>query len=305
MGLNGRALVAIRQIANLRYGGHAARVMTKRRRWLLLLAGVGVTVAAALWLCLRHPGEGPVYKGRQLSDWVTIRGHWGRDSGSLEELFESKRAIEASGTNAFPFLLKWIQHEDKDYSGGLLRPVRWLIPERRFHDLTTSRREPLARGAGEAFIILSNNITPEVALELERLLNNANAPQTAWRVARVFVNLGGRGEKALVATLQQPGHPAAVWAVTLLWEQHSRVGLRLPTNSMVPGLIQFATLTNGFATVQTSMAISLLSDLGVPSNQYVPALTNLLADPEPDVRLAATNALRQIAPQVLGHGPGS
>jgi hypothetical protein len=51
------------------------------------------------------------------------------------------------------------------------------------------------------------------------------------------------------------------------------------------------------------LAARALAKFGTNALPALPTLTNSLADPVPDVREAATNAIKQIAPQVLTNAP--
>jgi hypothetical protein len=255
-----------------------------------------------MFIASRPPGEGPVYKGRHLSEWVEVQGRRPSGSGSSKDYFGSLEAISEAGTNAFPFLLKWIQHEDKDYRYKALKPFQSLISERKFEDLVLSPAEARAGGSTTALVLLRSNVTPEILLELERLLNTSG-PQTVNRVASVFTWLGARGVRPLANVLSRPGHPARIAAAYHLSDLHMRGELGIPPKSLVPGLIQFCSDTNGVPSGITFMASTTLTKLDVTPDKYVHVLTNMLVDPDPDVRIAATNALRQIAPEVLTNAP--
>src|SRR5437867_3414068 len=67
----------------------------------------GVIAAACLLAALLRPRE-PVYQGKALSDWLEeVNG-----AGSLDKTGPVSNAIRAMGTNALPFLLAHIEHEE-------------------------------------------------------------------------------------------------------------------------------------------------------------------------------------------------
>lgn len=85
--------------------------MRARRKWILLLIGL-IIVGTVVWNLTRE--REPVYKGKTLSWWVNCR--WYSSSGI--GVTEQHDAIRQIGTNAIPFLLKWIAVE---------RPPTWQL----------------------------------------------------------------------------------------------------------------------------------------------------------------------------------
>src|SRR5262245_59418301 len=75
----------------------------RKRRFYLLLIGV-LVVMGVLIAVLSRPAE-PEYQGRRLSDWIII---YASERNAREE---AKDAISHVGTNALPWLVKWIQYE--------------------------------------------------------------------------------------------------------------------------------------------------------------------------------------------------
>jgi len=260
-----------------------------------MLAGAFVFVTVLI--LLRDRGEGPIYKNRHLSEWVEARGHFFAPPADI--YFDSEAAIQEAGTNAFPYLLKWIQHEDSKDRFRWLLPFRKVLPERLFFRLGMSRASVRAYGAAQAIGLLSSNVPPEVALELANLLDKAK-PQTANRAALALRSLGPRGADYLLLVLQKPDHQSKFIAAAYLY-QMSRLGeLAIPPKRILPVLIEYSGDTNG-----ATAANNFLSDMNVTPNQYVSTLANLLADSDVEVRTAATNALRKIAPEALTNAPAN
>lgn len=266
---------------------------SKRRKWVIIVAGLFAAIALITWFTRSNE---PTYNGRHLSEWVQVHGR-AINTGSYGDYFDSEAAIREAGTNAFPLLLKWIQLEYSNRRHKLPRPLR------QFYYRIMGPAEARAEGAAEAFRVLRTNTPPEVLLELTAMLNNSQMPQTASRAARALGNLGSQGEEPLVLALQQPHHPARFFAMTSLYQLNQNKELNLPPKLLLPTLIEFTTQTNGPLTGGPAWASKFLSDLNVTPDQYVSALTNLLADPDATVRTAATNALMQIAPEALTNAP--
>jgi hypothetical protein len=74
--------------------------MQKRRVYLILVV---VVLAGVLVAVFRRDRE-PEYGGKRLSEWVDGYAMQIRNAGSNE-------AIRHIGTNAVPYLLKWIRYE--------------------------------------------------------------------------------------------------------------------------------------------------------------------------------------------------
>src|SRR3569832_1231853 len=78
--------------------------MRKTRIMLLLPASIGLKAAAAVVLFRERE---PDYDGRSLSSWVIRCGDSRLTGGDAA----AQQAITKIGTNALPFLLRWIQLE--------------------------------------------------------------------------------------------------------------------------------------------------------------------------------------------------
>jgi hypothetical protein len=124
----------------------------KRRCVMLIL--VGCAVVAAVAFLMWSPGEQePVYRGKRLSEWIAGEGAVSREVvlGVTErEDIVRMNAVRHIGTNAVPFLVKWIESAE--------------IPERSRIQLLVMRAN---RGAGQA-------------LEDFRLRNLKRAADAEW-----------------------------------------------------------------------------------------------------------------------------
>jgi hypothetical protein len=221
-----------------------------------------VAVVSLVFFALNPRGEGPVYKGRHLSEWVEMLG---THTQGTPAWIRASEAIRASGTNAFPYLVKWLPHEEKSWRtkiGSKLQPWEYRIESA---SLGWSRAEKRAQGVPTAFALLYQSPPPpSVIAELSRHLDNANRPRTGSRAAACLAQLGHSGVPPLAEVLLSPGHP-------------------LRRNVAVV-CIQPNVPTPVFATAY-------------------PALLTLLQNPKADVLEELTNALLQIAPEVLTNAP--
>jgi len=85
---------------------------TKISLWLFLIGLAAVALIALNW-----PGKPePVYNGKTLSEWCELdhKAHWTLRHGLIENQNEAaaKEAVNAIGTNAIPFFLKWINEDE-------------------------------------------------------------------------------------------------------------------------------------------------------------------------------------------------
>jgi len=156
--------------------------MRKRRVYLVLLilavAGVvGVIVEGAF------REREPEYGGKRLSEWVKGIGA-SRAGGRVRRMGigdTEREAIHHIGTNAVPYLVKFMRYEQPAWKhnlyGSISRALRFDVVD---------GREALARGAVAAFDILGPD--GEAALpELLRLTRDTRLPQSANRALVVMV----------------------------------------------------------------------------------------------------------------------
>src|SRR4051812_22032551 len=78
----------------------------KRRRKILFFAACGLTaIVAVCFFCLRQ--NEPSYNGRTLSEWCAM---YGDERNSFEKRENARTAITSIGTNAIPWLLRWVNY---------------------------------------------------------------------------------------------------------------------------------------------------------------------------------------------------
>ena len=294
------------------------RCRTKAGAILLAVAAFGVVLFTVL---PTNRGEGPVTSGRHLSEWVGSRTSDG------ELFFKAQDAVIATGSNAFPYILRWIQSEETPRRYKLPRFAQIFIMNHSSleHWLRTST-ERRTQGAQDAFCLLGTNAPPQTITELVRLMNATNMPQTRFRAASILPSTGTNGLPALVAVLENPTQPLR-WLVVRLFFVDER--LASSSQAAVPGLIQclkdptrqtaaVAAAALGKMKASPELTVpALLSCLDSPDPHLRrsaaealrtfpdqaalsrPPLTSLLTDPDETVRNAGTNSLKQIAPEVL------
>jgi len=94
--------------------------MRNSKAWFLracfLLAGI-LGAYLLLW-----PAE-PSYKGRRLNEWIRSYG----DGKAEFKRSEIDEAVRAMGTDAIPFLVRWLQYEPLEQTGKLTAAMSGVI----------------------------------------------------------------------------------------------------------------------------------------------------------------------------------
>lgn len=303
--------------------------MRKRVLLLVFLPFVLLGIALLLRFFLDHE---PAYKGYPLRTWVEVLGRldlqqpvprglaqWTRDDIYL--------AVKHTGTNAFPYLLAWIAYDDRSGRAEIAALVRRFLTSRR----TRPRAEIRAFGAARAIQYLEAGATPLIP-DLVRLMNDPARPDTAERVMDTLAYVGTNGLPHLIAFLNNPAHPhrgSAAVAMSALCKlgpnarpaipaliqclqdpdpnlasraAHTLSVLALVSASEVPPLklesvsvvsALKSALYNSDPAVRACSANALIA-FREQAPETLPALTNLLRDPQRSVRAAASNAIFRI-----------
>jgi len=285
----------------------------RKRRVYLLVVGVG-----ALTFCLGangfHPSE-PEFGGKKLREWVDGENqHGGSDFVD---------AIQHIGTNAVPFLLKWIKYEPPSWKTKSL-----FVVNKMFHSTLIDRRHLRANGA--KWTLLTLGVKAEAAIPaLSRLMNDTKIPATARRATDVLALLAPQllsAELALMTNNSAALRLSMVNRIGINDSSHSDVPPRGPVleallrsfedpntqvataaidklglaaiepNLVVPALVR--SLQDSTTSVR-AYACASLGRFGTEARSAAPALLKMLNDPDEAVRLVATNALLVSTPSAL------
>lgn len=258
--------------------------MKKRHRFVMGLA-CGLLLAGILWPVL-SPQE-PVYKKRRLSEWVATLG--GSRFPNIED--EANEAIRTLGTNAIPWLMKWIQYEES----------RWHAKLR-----VASERVPSWLGRGWVTGLMRRDVDRKNGAVMALVKLGPEAAQTIPELTKMVTDPAARGRAdAAVNVLQGLGTPALSALSLALTNGNAWVRAKaalsireLGTNgaAAVPLLIKMLEEPDG--TVRAS-AIAALSAVDTEGKACVPGLLKLLNDPALFIRHEATNAVLKLAPEAL------
>jgi hypothetical protein len=262
----------------------------RKRKWIILL----LILFGALSLILFRlfgpaPGKGPAYNGRHLSAWVDFIGEWSLwGLVDLDDALASEVAIKEIGTNAFPYLLQWIQSEAIPPSYKLPTPIyRFVAKRARIEKALMPRSHLRAVGSMEALIFLQTNIDAATVEELARLMNQTTAPKTASRAMVVLMRSGPEGIIPVVSLLDDTNSPMRSWAVRILATEHVGDGREI----LVPPLIRY--INDPTATGRDN-AVYALGKLGVAPELVLPVLISSFKSPDPNVRRLAAATIRNL-----------
>jgi len=153
----------------------------KRRRLFVIIFGC---LAAVIVVLLLWPRERePEYNGVALSGWLVRCG-----STNQAECLAAVAAIRHIGTNALPFLLRWIQYEPgwRDSLGRKILGWPVLGSRRDVQRLIWNMTQYRAITAVNGFRILGSDANPALP-ELQRLADNPKAPETAIRATQCLI----------------------------------------------------------------------------------------------------------------------
>ena len=232
-------------------------------------------------------GAEPKYQGKRLGQWVELYENARADSA---EENQAVQALKAIGSNAIPYLVKWIADpsaSDGHYLGAADSFAVFgaagspAIPE--LARLLESTNQLSATLAGTA---LGHIGKPSLPALMHALTNRMFRIGT--QAALTLVELGTNARPAvpiLLRQLEHPNHFVRERAADTLGK------LSLEPEAVVPAL---AKLLNDNSPAARFLALQGLAEFGANARSAVPAISNLFANPDPRVRSGATNALRKI-----------
>jgi len=239
--------------------------VTRRR----VIVVVGACVVAGILAVTLWPGDRePSYQGKKLSEWLEMY------SGAMHAGFEkspgrleAEDAVRHIGTNAIPLLLEWVRYEPPAWRDQVWRKMR--LGRRLETDFVA--RHVLGKEffhselAQYGFAILGPEAECAVP-ELTKLVCYGASPNIAGKAAFALGSMGLPGVLPLVSVA-------------------TNRGLFLSTR----------------LTALEAVGLAFSADLRPldPSKASVPALLSMLRDADYGLRLAATNALLRIAPEIL------
>lgn len=286
-----------------------------KRRGAVVAVGCALLVAL---VALLFPGaeREPWYQGKTLSAWL-LQGAWtsARFTSAQEE------AVRSMGTNALPFLVKWVQYASPPWRVRLSMIARRVGG--RFWVLLRDERVERARLSLACLQMLGPDVSP-VMPELVKMLKQTNAV-VAVCALQVVDWAGKAGIPVLLDVLTNrhayvgvyylesamghlgpDGHFAVPPLLSCLTNKNWGVAvvalkwlgrIKLEPEVVVPALA--SCLEAPDARVKYA-ALQALGEFGDDARVVIPSIVRELSDPDNDVRSAANYCLHRIEPDFLG-----
>jgi hypothetical protein len=181
----------------------------RRKLWVLLGCGIAAVLILTLWR-----EREPRYQERSLTQWAALLNHIdSRDEFQLGQ--QAEDAIRHIGTNAMPFLLRWIQYKEQPWRTRL-GVLCDKLPEKVGGSLS---RVIVGRGhdrQGEAFSALYV-LGPDAKAAIPVLTNIiASHGFFTQSSLAVLAHIGDEGLPPLLDTLTNPASPDRLLAVITL-----------------------------------------------------------------------------------------
>lgn len=237
----------------------------RRRRVIIVLA---VSVLLAIGVVAFWPRDNePKYNGKTLTAWLVISASRRSDN----RWPQAEDAVRHIGTNALPWLIKWAHYDQPAWQSKTAQSKVWRVLPRQLYRVVYNR-EFQTIWAMEGFRILAPT-SPQVSAELERLMDGFPGRRPA---VRAWVMVYGLGPAGLP------------------------ISFNVATNRTKPAVLRCAVIDE-IGAVFSRARTNLSPNLQTNDLPIVAGLVQCLEEPgsDPTVRVAVTNALRIIAPEML------
>jgi HEAT repeat protein len=306
--------------------------MRKRRKKILIALTCLIVIAGIALVCWNAE---PRYNGHSLSYWMD---HFGSlNIATNAEEAKARDAISHIGTDAVPYLLKWMSYERDSsdrYPKNLVAELANAVAPTNSSTWSPSQTEDsLFRRANTSVFVLSllGNRAKAAIPRLTEMLNPATDFAVRLRAARSLECIGEDGLPPLLAVLAQTNAPNRHFMASRVAKSS---GLERNATLAIPVLVHCLDDSDPEISLNAVYALRRLagkSPLVVPAltnclresaaphlrrnatwalGQYgeqarvaMPLLLNQLTDPDLGVRIQTTNALQKIAPEVLTNSP--
>ena len=260
---------------------------SKWRKWILIL--VGVAIAIALFVLLTRERE-PSYQGQSLTQWLVK----GRAANFTLLSPEQDEAIRHMGTNALPFLVKWVRD---DSSGSDIKSLVSKLPAsitpwsiRRWAGDDSKKTRAIA--AAFAFVQLGDEAQSAIP-ELTTVMTNSAATNASKLAVIALAGIGKAAIPALTAQLANTNAPnRREVAYSFGWSPSLRTNAAFAT-SAVPLLVGCLNVPHSPIGRAAIMSLGQMAEHDhSQSSLVVPALTNCLNGKNPhDLRIEVASAL--------------
>ena len=315
------------------------RPIRKQRNFLILIACL---LAALVLVAVSFRNREPHYKGHSLSYWVTLYGDTAWDEGGDPKAREAISHIGTNALPFLLNWIRYEQQPSRVRTAAISffsrRVPKAITPESLVRWVCEDKEKSKADGAVHAFYALGSQIRPALP-ELFRLMNDRSSTNASPRFQLApceraeLALLYSRNDDALplflahIANTNAPNRasvafligqyrlttnagPALAALVQCLMDNDREVresaaealsrGCLYP-NTVVPALTNYLAESTNY--ILRRRIIWVLGDIATQSRPAQPFLVAALQDPDASVRKQATNALLEIAPEILTNTP--
>jgi hypothetical protein len=295
------------------------------------LAVAGCALIAVVTVLI-WPGEKePEYQGKRLSEWLDVYlPHFQSDLyRGMPELRGSAAAVRQIGTNAIPFLLKWVRYDRPAWRDRLIVAAnRIQMPRDRKAAVIGAledSREHRAELARVGFYILGSEASSAVPA-LAEVMNRPASPTAACNATYSLSYCGKDALPALIAVFTNRALPSKprCWAGFSMSQSE---GIRTNAGPWVPAVVKCleekdirvsgaAAVVLGYWALEPKAAVPALTEslrdtglrataawalgeFGTQAQSAVPSLLTFTNHPDARVRKMVVDALAKIAPEAL------
>lgn len=268
----------------------------KCSRTVVLLIPLAVALTALLWVLLHPPEHEPIYEGRTLSHWLktALDCRFSDSDSDRAKATQATNAVHHIGTNALPWLVKWLDCEIPTWRDNLFE----RLPRQAFAHPRLAR--PLLGPEGThlwlsitGFEILREEAAPALPALLA-LAGNWESKDRSGGVLIALTYLGNSGSTCLVSVVTNSSIPTRLRSTAARCLAMHSGEPRTNLTWAIPALARSAGET------QISKAVAeTLAELAKQSPSVTPKLLEACSSTDGMTRQGATNALSLIAPQML------
>jgi hypothetical protein len=283
---------------------------------LCLLAGLTCALILGVWPREREP----VYHKKALSEWLLYNNS---DLSQSTALNPERKALQVIGSNAFPWLVKWVRYERPAWR----RKIEYF--GRKIGIDLQDKKRARADAAWHALTVLAREGEPALSL-LINLSTNPPSRQLPWKAMHMLTDVGPnaipgltsvatnqhlgvsfRGEAlSCLGTMSDLGTNSTLVITTLLVYssgQNNILILRLNAHNALVKMI----LNGRLDVIALSKCLQegnhdirfwatvALKDSSHDIQAAIPFLVQALSDPSFRVREGASNTLRKVTPVIL------
>jgi hypothetical protein len=264
----------------------SSKRLTRRKAILSVIVLTGLLLA---WIVFRT--DEPTYHGRSLSSWIDI--YRTEPAGSAKQQ-HAQYAINQIGTNAVPWLLKWLTNEPPAWKVKLaFERIPWLVTSTnrlvrqwfwKYQD--GDRSLPGFRVLGPK----ASSAVPTLEHIIDQHRGTVVPNRTALQALGALAYSGTDGLPKLL-DLATGGDE---WVIL---EAQQNI-LEMGTNAF-PGILTYTNCLIEDDPRWRIWGLRAIGNSGQNAKPFASSLVNVLSDPDAGVREAATNALRKVDPQIL------